>query len=124
MATPTMYLYWQKLFIFVVEDEGHLLERASTGFGKKEINDDKVENQECNKGEVILPANASESDRVDKHIENTSKDTRDPHDTETSGSKSVRPDLKRVRDDKRRPDFDQLCFGSEENPKATYKAMS
>ena len=57
-----------------IEDDGHLLQGVAPGFWVKEVNCNAQEDEHDDENEVVLPADALESNRVDESVEENCDD--------------------------------------------------
>jgi len=63
------HLCWRRQLCMTIKDDGHLLQGVTPGFWVEEVNCDAQQDEHDDEDEVVLPADAFESNRVDESIE-------------------------------------------------------
>lgn len=76
--------------------EGELLKGLARGFGEEEVDEDDLEREEDNVGDVVFPAGIADTDGVDELVEEAGATTPPLEDGDTLSTNVVGEDLDQV----------------------------
>ena len=84
---------WRWDFGMTIKDDGHLLQGVASRFWVKEVHCDAQKDEHDDEDEVVLPADALQSDRVDESIEEDRDNGGRQSDDQPTRTQAVWPDL-------------------------------
>jgi hypothetical protein len=82
--------------VWAVKDDVHLLQRVTSSFWVEEEDGDAVGEQDKDKDKVVLPANSSQSNWVDKDVKDNGNHLSDPAETNSVRTEVIWPDFSRI----------------------------
>ena len=88
-----------------IKDDSHLLQGVASRFWVEKVDCDAQKDEHDDEDEVVLPADALQSDRVHESVEEDRDNGGRQSDDQTTGAQAVRPDFARIRSLKWCPDF-------------------
>ena len=80
-----------------IKDDGHLLQGVTPGFWVEEVDCDAQKNEHDDEDEVVLPAYALQSNRVDESVEEDCDDGSRQSDNQATRPQAIRPNFARIR---------------------------
>lgn len=99
------HICWRRNSSITIKEYSHLLQRVASRFRVEEVNRDAEKDEHDDEDEVVLPADAFKSDRVDESIEENGNNRGRQSDSQTTRTQTVRPDLARISGLERCPRF-------------------
>ena len=94
-----------------IKDDSHLLQGVASRFWVEEVDCDAQKDEHDDEDEVVLPADALESDRVDESIEEDRDNGSRQSDNQAARTQAVRPDFARICSLERCPEFSvSICI--------------
>jgi hypothetical protein len=99
------HVCWRRDLGMPIKDDGHLLQGVASRFWVEEVYRDAQKDEHDDEDEVVLPADAFQSDGVDESIEeDRDNGSRQSYD-QTTRTQAVRPDLAGISSLERCPEF-------------------
>jgi hypothetical protein len=105
------HVCWRWDLGMTVKDDGHLLQCVASCFRVEEVHRDTQKDEHDDEDEVVLPADAFQSNRVDESIEEDCDNGSRQSDNQATRTQAVRPDFARICSLERCPDFSvSICI--------------
>ena len=80
-----------------IKDDGHLLQGVASCFWIEEVHRDAQQDEHDDEDEVVLPADAFQSNRVDESIEEDRDNGSRQSDNQATRPQAIRPNFARIR---------------------------
>ena len=99
------HVCWRRHLGMAIKDDSHLLQGVASRFWVEEVDCDAQKDEHDDEDEVVLPADALESNRIDESVEEDRDHGGRQSDNQTTRTQAIRPDLARIRSLERCPGF-------------------